>query len=61
MATNPPIGDGQRKGAVRNRSQTQTHSKNWVKRDAKTGRFMDMKFDKDPFKGVRRERKSNKN
>lgn len=56
MAKNPPKGDGHRNGAVRSRSQTKTPSGNWVKRDTKTGRFMDVKSDKGPFKGVRRER-----
>lgn len=57
MATNPPTGDGQRKGAVRNRSQTKTPSGHYVKRDADTGRFMDVKTsDKNPFKGVRKEK-----
>lgn len=57
MATNPPTGDGHRNGAVRNRSQTQTPSGNFVKRDRDTGRFMDVKTtDKTPFKGVRREK-----
>jgi hypothetical protein len=28
----------------------------WVKRDSETGRFMDVKEDGEPFKGVRRER-----
>jgi len=55
MATNPPKGPG-RRGAVRHRSQTQTPSGNWVKRDSGTGRFMDQKADEKPFKGVRRER-----
>jgi len=56
MATNPPAGDGHRKGAVRQRSQTQTPSKHWVKRDTDSGRFMDVKSDGKPFKGVRKER-----
>jgi hypothetical protein len=57
MATNPPSGDGRRNGAVRGRSQAQTPSGNWVKRDAKTGRFMDVKTSsKAPFKGVRKEK-----
>ncbi len=56
MATNPPKGDGQRKGMVRDRSQTKTSSGNYVKRDTNTGRFMDVKSDKKPFKGVRKER-----
>ncbi len=57
MATNPPSGDGHRNGAVRRRSQTQTPSGNYVKRDADTGRFMDVKTSsKTPFKGVRKEK-----
>lgn len=57
MATNPPKGDGHRNGAVSNRSQTQTPAGNYVKRDADTGRFMDVKTsDKTPFKGVRKEK-----
>lgn len=57
MATNPPSGDGKRVGAVRQRSQTQTASGHWVKRNSSSGRFMDVKTStKTPFKGVRRER-----
>lgn len=57
MATNPPTGDGHRKGAVRSRSQTKTPSGHYVKRDADSGRFMDVKTtDKRPFKGVRKEK-----
>lgn len=57
MAKNPPAGDGRRIGAVRERSQTQTPSGHWVKRDANSGRFMDVKTsDKAPFKGVRKEK-----
>jgi hypothetical protein len=57
MATNPPKGDGHRNGAVKGRSQVQTPSGHYVKRDAETGRFMDMKTsDKTPFKGVRKEK-----
>jgi hypothetical protein len=56
MAKNPPSGDGHRNGAVRNRSQAQTPSGHWVKRDKDTGRFMDVKTtDKTPFKGVTKE------
>lgn len=56
MATNPPKGDGHRNGAVKGRSQTKTPSGNYVKRDAETGRFMDVKTSsKTPFKGVRKE------
>lgn len=56
MATNGTSGDNRRHGAVRQRSQTQTSSGHWVKRDAKTGRFMDVKSDGTAFKGVRREK-----
>lgn len=57
MATNPPKGDGHRNGAVRGRSQIQTPSGHYVKRNAENGRFMDVKTsDKSPFKGVRKEK-----
>lgn len=57
MATNPPSGDGHRNGAVKDRSQTfNPVAKQWVKRDSDTGRFMDVKKDGTPFKGVRKEK-----
>lgn len=57
MATNPPKGDGHRNGAVTKRSQTfNPKTEKWVKRDADTGRFMDVKQDGTPFKGVRKEK-----
>jgi hypothetical protein len=56
MATNGKTGDNRRHGAVRERSQTQTPSGHWVKRDANTGRFMDVKSDGEKFKGVRKEK-----
>ncbi len=57
MATNPPKGDGHRNGAVRDRSQTyNTKTEQWVKRDADSGRFMDVKQDGGKFKGVRKEK-----
>ena len=57
MATNGKPGDGHRNGAVRERSQTfNPQTQQWVKRDAETGRFMDVKKDGEPFKGVRREK-----
>jgi hypothetical protein len=56
MATNPPSGDGHRNGAVRSRSQVKVPNGNWVKRDTRTGRFLDQKQDGKPFKGVRREK-----
>jgi hypothetical protein len=57
MATNPPKGDGHRKGAVRERSQVYNPTiDRYVKRDTNTGRFMDVKSDGTPFKGVRKEK-----
>jgi hypothetical protein len=57
MATNPPTGDGHRNGPVRGRSQVYNPViDRWVKRDADTGRFMDQKADREPFKGVRKEK-----
>ena len=56
MAKNAPYGDNARKGAVKNRSQFQTPSGNWAKRDSDTGRIMDIKQDGSPFKGVRKEK-----
>lgn len=57
MATNPPSGDGKRNGAVKGRSQTQTPSGHYVKRNKSNGRFMDVKTSsKTPFKGVRKEK-----
>ncbi len=57
MATNPPIGDGHRIGQVRERSQTHNpQNDRWVKRDTNTGRFIDQKADKAPFKGVCKEK-----
>ncbi len=54
MAKN--TGKGFRRGAVDDRSQTHNpKTDQWVKRDAGTGRFMDVKEDGTPFKGVRKE------
>lgn len=47
-------GNGYREGAVRDRTQVETPV-GWVKRDSETGRFLDVKADGEPFKGVRRE------
>lgn len=56
MAKNPPSGDGHRKGAVKDRSQTYNPViERWIKRDADTGKFMDQKINGEPFKGVRKE------
>ena len=58
MATNPPK-DGSRKGAVKLRSQVKNPKTGlWTKRDAESGKFMDVKTSSDkPFKGVRKEKK----
>lgn len=57
MATNPPK-DNSRKGAVRKRSQVENSKTGlYVKRDADTGKFMDVKTTGGKFKGVRNERK----
>jgi hypothetical protein len=56
MAKNGVVGDGHRDGAVKDRSQVQNPNGHWIKRDAETGRFMDVKSDNKPFKGVRKEK-----
>lgn len=57
MAKNGKVGDGHRNGAVKDRSQTYNpKTEQWVKRDADTGRFMDVKHDGTPFKGVTKEK-----
>lgn len=56
MATNKPYDDGHRIGAVKQRSQFQTPTGLWAKRDSETGRIMDVKQDGTPFKGVRKEK-----
>ena len=56
MATNKPYGDEARRGAVRDRSQVYNpHTERYVKRDRDTGKFMDIKSDDKPFKGVSKE------
>lgn len=57
MAVNKPYGDNRRIGAVKERSQC-FNSMNgcYVKRNSETGRFMDVKSDGTPFKGVRKEK-----
>ena len=58
MATNGKSGDNRRHGAVKKRSQAYNpKTDQYVKRDANTGRFMDVKQDGKPFKGVRKEKK----
>ncbi len=55
MAKN--TGNNFRKGAVTDRSQTHNpKTDQYVKRDADSGKFMDVKQDGKPFKGVRKEK-----
>lgn len=55
MAKNKTAGDNQRKGAVKARSQTKNAiTGTWTKRDDKSGKFVDVKADAKPFKGVRK-------
>lgn len=54
MATN--TGNNHRIGSVKNRTQVHNpHNNTFVKRDTETGRFMDVKSDGKPFKGVAKE------
>lgn len=55
MAKNKEAGDDRRVGAVRKRSQIPNAlTGTWTKRDDTTGKFMDVKEDSKPFKGVRK-------
>lgn len=55
MAIN--TGENHRDGAVSKRSQTYNpQNDTWVKRDSKTGKFMDVKTTGGTFKGVRKEK-----
>ena len=57
MAKNGIPGDGHRIGAVKERSQTYNpKTDQWVKRNANTGQFIDVKQDGTPFKGIRKEK-----
>lgn len=57
MAVNKPYGDNSRIGAVKDRSQVANPQTGlYTKRDANTGRFMDVKTTGGPFKGVRKEK-----
>ena len=60
MATNAPKGDGQRKGAVRKRTQVKTKvmgEDRFTKRDKASGKFLDQTAGSKKFKGVRKEKK----
>lgn len=59
MATNPPAGDGHRRGAVRKRTQLKTKvmgEETYTKRSKNTGQFLAQKKDGTKFKGVRKEK-----
>lgn len=54
MATNS--GKNYRKGSVKDRSQVfNSATGNYVKRDTVTGRFIDVKSDGKPYKGITKE------
>ena len=56
MATNDTAGDTRRHVAVKDRSQSfNPKTEQWVKRDSDTGKWMDVKQDGTPWKGVRKE------
>lgn len=55
MARNKPYGDNRRIGAVKNRSQFKHTNGHWIKRGI-GGKFMSVKTDNDPFKGVIKEK-----
>jgi hypothetical protein len=57
MAKDKVTGDDRRVGAVKGRSQLKNPiTGTWTKRDEKSGKFMDVKADPKPFKGVRKTR-----
>ena len=59
MAVNKPVGDNARKGAVKKRTQLKGKLMGetaWTKRDKTTGEFMDVKKNKEKFKGVHQEK-----
>jgi hypothetical protein len=61
MASNEPIGDNHRIGAVKKRTQLKGKlmgKTTWTKRDKTDGKFMAVKKSKKKFKGVRREKKA---
>jgi hypothetical protein len=57
MAKNKTPGDERRVGAVKTRSQIKNPvTGTWTKRDDRSGKFMDVKADPKPFKGVRKKK-----
>jgi hypothetical protein len=54
MAKN--TGDNHRNGSVKDRTQVHNpHNNTFIKRNTETGRFMDVKSDGKPFKGIAKE------
>ena len=44
-----------RKGEIKAREQVlNPHNERWTKKSAETGRFMDVKHDKFPFRGIKK-------
>ncbi len=57
MASNKPLGDESRKGAVKKRSQLKNPiTGTMTKRDKTTGQFIDVKKTTGKFKGVTKEK-----
>lgn len=57
MASNKPVGDNSRKGAVKKRTQLDNPiTGTMTKRNKETGEFMDVKATEGKFKGVRKEK-----
>lgn len=57
MASNKPVGDSSRKGAVKKRSQLENPiTGTMTKRDRKTGEFIDVKKTAGKYKGVTTEK-----
>lgn len=57
MASNKPVGDSARKGAVKKRSQLENPlTGTMTKRNKETGEFMKVKSTKGKFKGVSKEK-----
>lgn len=55
---NKTPGDGQRKGAVKTRSQAPNPiTGSWTKRDERSGKFLTVTADPRPFSGVRKTKK----
>jgi hypothetical protein len=57
MASNKPVGDNSRKGAVKKRTQLENPiTGTMTKRNKESGEFMDVKATEGKFKGVRKEK-----